>query len=63
MNSGACAAEASDTLVCRGPSKMLPCAIDLAVDVPGLARHADLVFDLVVVRLELFQTERPIFDS
>jgi len=34
--------------------------IDDAVDVAGLARHADLVLDLVVIWLELFESERPI---
>ena len=37
--------------------------IDLPVDVAGLPGNADLVFDLVVVRLELVVAERPIFDS
>src|SRR5437879_13708032 len=35
--------------------------VDFAIDVPGLARHTDLVFHFVVKGLELFQTERPIF--
>src|SRR5580704_6526920 len=34
--------------------------IDLPVDVARLARHADLVLDPVVVRLELLETERPV---
>src|SRR6185295_20333066 len=36
--------------------------IDLAVDVAGLTRHADFVLDLVVVRLELVEAERPVLD-
>src|SRR5262245_33039929 len=36
--------------------------IDLAVDVAGLPRHADFVLDLVVVRLELVEAERPVLD-
>src|SRR5882762_9505125 len=39
----------------------IPARIDLAVDVAGLTRDADLVLDLVVVRLELVETERPVF--
>src|SRR5207249_7793675 len=36
--------------------------VDLALDVAGLARDADLVFDLVVVRLELFESQGPVLD-
>ncbi len=36
--------------------------IDRALDVAGLARDADFVFHLVVVRLELVEAERPVFD-
>src|ERR1700719_1144277 len=35
--------------------------VDLAVDVPGLAGHTDLVFNLVVIGFEFFQTEGPVF--
>ena len=46
----------------RAPSNVLPRRIDRALDVAGLARHADLELDLVVVRLELLETERPVLD-
>jgi hypothetical protein len=36
--------------------------IDAASEVAGLARHADLAFHRVVVRLELLQAERPVLD-
>ena len=36
--------------------------IDLPVDVAGLARHADLELDLLVVRFELVVAERPVLD-
>ena len=38
-------------------------AIDFAVDVPRLPRYAELVLDRVVVTLELFDAERPVFDG
>ena len=40
----------------------VPARIDGAFDVAGLARHADRVLDLVVVRLELLEAERPVLD-
>src|SRR6202012_260854 len=36
--------------------------VDLAPDIAGLARDADLVFDLVVERLQFLQPEWPVFD-
>ena len=50
-----------DTRVAR-PFEDVAAAIDRAVDVAGLARDADLVLDLVVVRLEFVETERPVLD-
>src|SRR5262249_26260027 len=35
--------------------------IDHAFHVAGLSRHAERVLDLVVVRLELVETQRPVF--
>ena len=46
----------------RGAFEDVAARIDRALDVAGLARHADLVLDLVVVRLELVVAERPVFD-
>src|SRR5215475_352344 len=36
--------------------------IDGAADVARLARHANLIFDLVVIGLKLLKPERPILD-
>ena len=42
------------------PLEDVAARIDDAVDVAGLAGHADLVLDLVVIGLELLEPERPI---
>ena len=44
------------------PLEDVAARIDGALDVAGLARDAHLVLDLVVVRLELLEAERPVFD-
>ena len=48
---------------CPRPLEDVAARVDLAVDVAGLSGHADLDFDLVVVRLELLEPERPVFDG
>src|SRR6202034_3403473 len=45
------------------PLEDVPPRIDLPVDVPGGAGHADFVLDLVVVALELVDPERPVLDG
>ena len=40
--------------------KNIAARIDLALDIAGLAGDADFVFDLVVIRLQLFVAKRPI---
>ena len=44
------------------PLEDVAAAIDRALDVAGLSRDAELVLDLVVVRLQFVETERPVLD-
>src|SRR5215510_3414769 len=50
-------------LASSGPFEDVAALVDHAVDVAGLARDADLALDDVVVRLELIETEGPVFDG
>src|SRR5262245_13079429 len=50
-------------LTCACPFEDVAGPIYLALDVSCLTRHADLVLDLVVIGLELLETEWPVFDG
>src|SRR6516164_4398187 len=44
------------------PLEYVALRIDGALNVPGFARYSDFVFDEVVIRLEFFVGQRPIFE-
>src|SRR5262249_45006188 len=48
---------------CAWPFEDISALVDRAFDVAGLAGDADLILDLVIVRLELLKPERPVLDS